>query len=87
MNINIKTMDVRGAIIPYKRPSIKKYGTMKTITLGSTGSIADVFGGAPTVDTPDTQKDEPRNYKDSPIMDIGGDAARDIGNSIDGVTP
>lgn len=47
MNIDTEIMENQGINLPYEQPMIKKYGTMKEMTLSAAGSVADLGGGSP----------------------------------------
>ncbi|MFP4102080.1 hypothetical protein [Coleofasciculus sp.] len=47
MNSDVGNMENPKMNLPYEQPNLKKYGTMKEITLSGTGSSADMGGGSP----------------------------------------
>jgi len=51
MKYDTKMMGNEGGNLPYEQPSLKKYGTMKKLTLQMVGSGADFLHGVPDSNT------------------------------------
>ncbi len=70
MEINPEKMSTEMETLIYEQPSLKKYGTMKELTLGSGGSRADTVGMG---------TGDPDN-----VNDTTDDAFNDIVDPVDG---
>jgi hypothetical protein len=66
MNVNAEKMEKQEMNMPYDQPSLKKYGTMKEFTLGSSGSHGDGMGPY----SPNSGKD----FTENPNIDYGTEA-------------
>jgi hypothetical protein len=82
MNINSEKIENPMVTLPYEQPSLKKYGTMKEFTLGSSGSRGDSLGRSPSVSLNQTPNaNDPGTGGDRAIfdeaVDSGGPPGRD----------
>jgi hypothetical protein len=59
-------MENQRGSLPYEQPSLNKYGTMKEITLGSSGSGADFLGRIPNENTTDITVNNENQF---PVID------------------
>ncbi len=86
MNIDKEMMENQVGNIPYEQPSLKKYGTMKDITLSGSGSGGDAGGHMQspnnTAQDPDVVGDFTNLANDS-IFSVGNDND-DLPLSVDG---
>jgi len=79
MNINSEKMKNKMVTLPYEQPSLKKYGTMKEFTLGTSGSGADGKGAINTILDADQIGDIVRDIN----TEFSNDSLGSLGNDGD----
>lgn len=70
MEINSEKMSTEMENGVYEQPSLKKYGTMKEITLATAGSGGDAMGKVPEPGVTDTEADD--NASGDKTIEAGG---------------
>ncbi|WP_446389406.1 hypothetical protein [Coleofasciculus sp. B1-GNL1-01] len=88
MSIEREMIDNHGVNLPYEQPSIKKYGTMKEFTLGSSGSGGDGMGSDAKTEqntrindvnqNASAGNDDPRSFDDNVFFGDNKNSAADF---------